>query len=222
MKTPRHAFTLVELLATIAVVAVLASVIIATVGKVRATARKSECLANLRQVAVAVLLHANDHKGDAPAMFLGSAHGNLGPWSRQLVDRGYISAPPHVFTCALDERGQKITADAATAGSDYDRKSVGRSYAYAVPSMQPVSGDGNRHLPRRITAAATPARSLMLVEFHAGYDYRNINGYIAGRDIAGPTKEPSHGTTRAYAFLDGHVAALRNEEAYRAALWLAQ
>lgn len=62
----------------------------------------------------------------------------------------------------------------------------------------------------------------MLVEFHAGYDYRNINGYIAGRDIAGPTKEPSHGTTRAYAFLDGHVAALRNEEAYRAALWLAQ
>ena len=60
----RSAFTLIELLSVIAIIGVLASVIIPTVGKVRQTARNAQCVSNLRQWSQAVLLYANDHKGN--------------------------------------------------------------------------------------------------------------------------------------------------------------
>src|SRR5687768_15323623 len=56
-------FTLIELLTVIAIIGILAAIIIPTVGKVRATAKKAQCLSNIRQWGVAVRLFSNDHKG---------------------------------------------------------------------------------------------------------------------------------------------------------------
>ena len=56
-------FTLVELLTVIAIVGVLAAVIIPVVGKVRASARASADLANMRQLGKSMLLYAGENKG---------------------------------------------------------------------------------------------------------------------------------------------------------------
>jgi len=73
MNTPRsifspapcrqRAFTLVELLTVIAIIAILASILIPTIGKVRENARTSQCLSNVRQLALANLLYAGENKG---------------------------------------------------------------------------------------------------------------------------------------------------------------
>ena len=58
-----RAFTLIELLTVIAIIGILASILIPVVGRVRDSAHSAKSVANLRQLAQANRLHANDHKG---------------------------------------------------------------------------------------------------------------------------------------------------------------
>lgn len=64
---PRRAFTLVELLAVIAIVGVLAAILIPTVGSMRESARQSQCTSNLRQLGSSFPLYAADNGGLYPA-----------------------------------------------------------------------------------------------------------------------------------------------------------
>lgn len=56
-------FTLIELLTVIAIIGILAAIIIPTVGRVRDSARSTQCLSNLRQMGSATLLYMTDNKG---------------------------------------------------------------------------------------------------------------------------------------------------------------
>lgn len=62
----RRAFTLIELLTVIAIIGVLASILIPTISKVRETARFSKGTANIREMARAALMFADEHKGYIP------------------------------------------------------------------------------------------------------------------------------------------------------------
>ncbi|TAG32925.1 MAG: type II secretion system protein [Verrucomicrobia bacterium] len=62
-----RAFTLIELLAVIAIIGVLASILVPVVGAVRSKASATKCLSNMRQVGVASLLYLHDHKGRLPS-----------------------------------------------------------------------------------------------------------------------------------------------------------
>lgn len=62
----RHAFTLVELLIAIGIIAILSSLFLAAVGRARETARRTMCLNNLRQVHDLFHLYAMDNDGRVP------------------------------------------------------------------------------------------------------------------------------------------------------------
>jgi prepilin-type N-terminal cleavage/methylation domain-containing protein/prepilin-type processing-associated H-X9-DG protein len=59
-------FTLIELLTVIAIIGILAAILIPTVGKVRESARQAACSSNLRQIAMAVLMYAQENKDQLP------------------------------------------------------------------------------------------------------------------------------------------------------------
>lgn len=63
----RRGFTLVELLAVLAIVGILAAIIIPIAGNVRENARASQCMSNLRQIGMAMNLYAQSNKGLLPA-----------------------------------------------------------------------------------------------------------------------------------------------------------
>jgi prepilin-type N-terminal cleavage/methylation domain-containing protein len=64
--TPRRAFTIVELLVVISIIALLLSLLLPSLSKAREIAERARCLANLRQAGVALQTYANENR-DFPA-----------------------------------------------------------------------------------------------------------------------------------------------------------
>ena len=62
----RSAFTLVELLVVIGIIATLIAILLPTLGRAREAARAANCLSNLRQINTAFMLFAHDNKGYLP------------------------------------------------------------------------------------------------------------------------------------------------------------
>jgi len=59
----RHAFTLVELLVVIGIIALLAALLLPVLASAKASAKQSSCLGNLRQLQLAFQMYATDNRG---------------------------------------------------------------------------------------------------------------------------------------------------------------
>ena len=62
----RHAFTLVELMVVLGVIAILAAILFPVFAQAREAARTSTCASNLRQLGIALQLYGRDHDGRYP------------------------------------------------------------------------------------------------------------------------------------------------------------
>ena len=57
----RKAFTLVELLVVVGIIALLVTILMPSLGRAMALARRAVCGGNLKNIGLAVHLYANDH-----------------------------------------------------------------------------------------------------------------------------------------------------------------
>jgi prepilin-type N-terminal cleavage/methylation domain-containing protein/prepilin-type processing-associated H-X9-DG protein len=63
---PRPAFTLVELLVVIGIIAILVGLLLPALSKAQEAARAAECLSNLKQITNATFMFTNEHNGLMP------------------------------------------------------------------------------------------------------------------------------------------------------------
>ena len=204
-----RAFTLVELLAVIAIVGILAAIIIPVVGMMRESARATQCASNLRQLQTAASLWIADH-------------GNQMPDARQWgYNQGASSeAQKYQLNAYLNIRATKGQAwgDAPSAmkcesafANQASTQEWGRTYSintYATSTLDGETRLASNGYPARLSWIPNPARMAFFMDGAAavgsGSYQTNVSGSYVAPSSATPLTYPHRGAVNVV-FLDGHV-----------------
>lgn len=202
-------FTLIELLTVIAIIGVLAGILIPVVGRVRESARTSQCASNLRQVFNLYMLDVQENRGMTPSDKVKNEDGTYSNayWINRIAAKYYTGAESKSITqiwgcptqidlkpeVVVTANKNKIYPLTYSMNRDINRTiaapgvSVMRAIStFAAPNRTALSGDGN-----------DPGSSF------------NYYDSIMGSG-AKPPATPHNGKAN-IVFLDGHVEAINDQ-----------
>ncbi|NDC75474.1 prepilin-type N-terminal cleavage/methylation domain-containing protein [bacterium] len=183
----RRAFTLIELLASIAIIGLLAGLLVPLTGAARNKARAAQCLSNMRQVGAATLLYVNEHRGRLPSISHLRSAGVSYSWTETL--QPYVG-PDFIGRCpSRPDHIAKVTY----GWNDLLVSSVGEGLSFGV--------------------CRTPSATLMLAEIPEGYTTEHVHFSGAARGVTPAffrtnVRVDVHGSASNYLFVDGHVSLL--------------
>ena len=108
--THRRAFTLIELLVVIAIIAILAAMLLPALAKSKETAKRAVCKSNIRQLAMGIMMYADDNQEKYPTA---SSHLVWVP----LNIYSYFVSTMHMATNSLQCPNYTTFVDPAFAGN---------------------------------------------------------------------------------------------------------
>jgi prepilin-type N-terminal cleavage/methylation domain-containing protein len=183
-----EAFTLVELMVVIAIIAILAALLLPSLSRAKASAKRVDCLNNLRQIALGIHLYAGDNGDTLPAMPNVSgdtlATNDCGIFYKRLI-RNYVglqgpsSPQDRLFACPADTFYYDWPSLAYQAKSMHDQcESDYSSYEFSggngctnppPPALNETCYPGV--FGRKQTSIKDPVTTVLALEIAAGFPW---------------------------------------------------
>jgi prepilin-type N-terminal cleavage/methylation domain-containing protein/prepilin-type processing-associated H-X9-DG protein len=187
MRIPKvnKGFTLIELLVVIAIIGILAGILLPVLSRARESARRTQCMSNIKQIGMGLTMYANENNESFPSS---TANAML---SLNLLYPDYVS-DPRTFNCASDTSVTTITQAGITSASTTFTKNQ-CSYGYDNTHTQADDADVAIAADRPFNAAGATVPS-------ANTNSPNHGG-TAGSVAAGDTA----GRGQNVVYVDGHV-----------------
>jgi prepilin-type N-terminal cleavage/methylation domain-containing protein/prepilin-type processing-associated H-X9-DG protein len=218
-------FTLIEVLATAAIIAVLASITLASINSFKTNADRTVCVANMRTIAAAILTYTADNNGTYPTPF---GDGTVVSWDGLILpylkDNATTTQRLTVLVCPEDKRGVQTYQSKPVYPRSYKLSS---QPANQKDSPMGVAGywdeDGKTvGMGRRVVQVTKPADTILLFEnfttnaqqpnYVDNWQFRSGSSVGSGWNSARVTgyrpdgsKKLYHGKTINYAMADGRV-----------------
>lgn len=190
----RTSFTLVELLVTIAIIAILAALLLPALNKARGKARSVQCKSNLRQLGLWFSNYADDHNDFfiASTMMSKNQDGSwsVRPWAHLFRQLSYMKDTPSQRNVLLCQSYPPYFFDTTTYTHNQQTYGIpnGNSIDYGDPA--PLSGyyacRKRSKMTRRDILAADSTR------FAGGSDYSQANEISQGGTTAAASSKVIH------------------------------
>lgn len=206
-----RAFTLVELLVVIGIIALLIGLLFPVLTSVRRLAVRTACLSQMRQIGTAMILYTQQNQGLLPRSSHSAIALHCPPWGRSLMPLmgygDYISPGGGPRWKALFETGlYRCPAD--------DRQGQNLwSYGKNVYFELSAAETGGKTW-WKITQVPQPSRTIIFCELRTtpGADHVMANYWPMGAEPEVDTRR--HGDAENYLFVDGHAEAMGFAQTY--------
>lgn len=193
---PRGAFTLIELLAVIAIIGILSGLLLPALSRAKESARAIQCLGQMRQLGLAVGLYADDNGDEFPrSQHSAFTHGQL-TWGRAIAS--HLGSDPTHWTNLLR----------SVYRCPSDRRTNGLSYGLNVYFELGPDDDyeGKPQTWRRTGTVPSPTSTILFAENASAADHIMPNFWTSALDAVDVASR-RHGRTSNYTFVDGHGEA---------------
>ena len=212
----RRAFTLVELLIVIGIIAVLIAILLPALGKAQRHARQVVCMSQERQLIQAIIMYSGDWKGvfpGGPGYINGVYFPRLAAWDTEAQNPYSCNADEKYGPTFLAKYVSKSTKIAGCPGEpnvnttgttnlsnrtsyQYPMSLVYKPEEVAFPSMSGITGNTVPQTPQKIANVRHQASKIIIMEYKS-YHERKV--------IRANGNAPGVFSNFAIGFVDGHV-----------------
>jgi prepilin-type N-terminal cleavage/methylation domain-containing protein/prepilin-type processing-associated H-X9-DG protein len=204
-----RAFTLIELLVVIAIIAILAALLLPTLGRAKDSAKSILCLNQMRQISLATRLYAEENNDEFPRSQHSAFANRQLPWERAIAPQLGVtggSPPRGPIFCLGSITARKIEQPA--------HLSYGFNYFFEVGAEDDYPGKPQTW--RKLASIPKPTSTINYAEISIAADHvMPALGWLSGADAANEIASTRHKQKSNYAFVDGHAELLRLNQTYQ-------